>query len=352
MPHRLGAIADHLNATLHRGDPEAIMTGFASIEQAVSGQISFLSDATQLKKHQSTCKASALLVPPECAEAALNSMAVLVCDGNLRLAYARLAQLFAPTVQAPSGVHETARIGQHCQLGHQVFIGPYVIVGDGAVIGDGVAIDAASVLGAKVVIGDRTRLGPHVVLHAGARIGSDTHIHTGARIGQDGFGFAKDTEGRGGSWVKIPQLGGLCIGDHVEIGANTTIDRGALSDTVIEEGVKIDNQVQIAHNVFIGAHTLIAGCVGIAGSTRIGRHVVIGGGACINGHIDIADHVVIAGMAMVTRSIAKAGVYASGTGLQAHRLWRRNVVRFRELAALVTRVTALERRLKYKEGSQ
>ncbi|MDQ2695806.1 MAG: UDP-3-O-(3-hydroxymyristoyl)glucosamine N-acyltransferase, partial [Pseudomonadota bacterium] len=209
-------------------------------------------------------------------------------------------------------------------LGPGVFVGPVCVVGEGA------------------VLGEATRLMANVTVCHGVRLGRRVLVHPGAVIGSDGFGLANDA----GRWIKIPQLGGVVIGDDVEIGANTTIDRGALDDTVIEEGVKLDNQIQVAHNVHIGAHTAVAGCVGIAGSARIGRHCTQAGGVGVAGHLEIADHVHVTGMSMVTESITAPGVYSSGLGVEPGRVWKKIRVHLRHLDDLARRVAALEKKVR------
>jgi len=195
------------------------------------------------------------------------------------------------------------------------------------------------VVGAGAVIGAGSRLVANVTICAGVRLGARVLVHPGAVIGADGFGLAREPEG----WIKVPQVGSVSIGDDVEIGANTTIDRGAIEDTVIEEGVKLDNQIQVAHNVRIGAHTVVAGCAGISGSTSIGRNCMIAGAVGIAGHLEIVDGVVITGLTMVSRSIHKPGVYSGALPLDEARRWRRNAARFRQLDALAKRVARLER---------
>jgi UDP-3-O-[3-hydroxymyristoyl] glucosamine N-acyltransferase len=203
-------------------------------------------------------------------------------------------------------------------------------------------------VGEGSVIGEDTRLHAGVTVYHGCRIGRRAVLHSGVVIGADGFGIALENE----RWIKVPQLGGVAIGDDVEIGANTTVDRGAIDDTVIEEGVKLDNQIQVAHNVHIGAHTAIAACVGIAGSARIGRHCQIGGGTGIAGHVTIADRVVISGNTSVTKSIEQAGVYSGLYPFESNREWRRNAVHLRHLDELVRRVRALEAELGGKQRSK
>jgi UDP-3-O-[3-hydroxymyristoyl] glucosamine N-acyltransferase len=221
-------------------------------------------------------------------------------------------------------------------------VGANVSIGAGASIGENVVIEANCVVGPNCVVGDDSWLHANVTVYAGCRIGARAIIHSGAVIGADGFGFARDSDG---SWVKIPQIGGVVIGDDVEIGASTTIDRGALGDTVIEDGVKLDNQIQVAHNVHIGAHTAMAGCVGIAGSAWIGRRCTFGGAAMILGHLEIADDVNVSSGTMVAKSITKAGTYTGWVPFLEHAEWLKNYSRLRHLDALADKIRALEARL-------
>lgn len=207
-------------------------------------------------------------------------------------------------------------------LGDNVVIGDNIVLGAGCFIGDYSSLDVGCYIWPRVTLYHQVILGKRVIIHSGAVIGSD------------GFGMVNEN----GAWRKIPQLGGVTIGDDVEVGANTTIDRGTLENTVIESGVKLDNQIQIAHNVVVGAHTAIAACVGIAGSTRVGKHCMIGGATGISDHLEIADGVMMTGMTMVTQSITQPGIYSSGTGFQDNRTWRKNVARFKQLDEIVRRL--------------
>ena len=303
------------------GDAATRIRQVGSLEKAAAGEISFFSDPKQRAKLEAT-RASAVIVSAEGeGETALPR---IVCDAPY-LYFARVSQLFNPLTTQPPGVHPSA------VLGAGVSLGKGVSVGAGCVIGDGVAI------------GDASCLYPRVVVYAGCTLGRRVIVHSGAVIGADGFGLAKDEAGR---WVKIPQIGAVRIGDDVEIGANTTIDRGALDDTVIEEGVKLDNQIQIGHNCRIGAHSALAGCTGVAGSTRIGRHCIIGARANILGHLEIADHVQISACTTISYSIHKAGVYSGLYPADEHAAWLKNTAVVRRLAELFQRVRALEKEKK------
>jgi len=232
-------------------------------------------------------------------------------------------------VGSGSHIDATASVGANCVLGDRVQIGAHTTILPGTIISDDVSM------------GERVLLYPHITVYANTVIGNDVTVHSGAVLGSDGFGYAKHE----GGWQKVPQLGRVCIGDHVHIGANTTIDRGSLGDTVIESHVILDNLIQIAHNVRIGAYTAVAGCVGIAGSVTIGKYCMIGGGTGIAGHLTIADGVVITAKGEVTKSIKQSGVYSSGTCLQANQDWRKSVVHFRQLDKLVRRLKSLEEKV-------
>lgn len=308
------------------GDPDCELTGLATLQSARPGQLSFIANPLYRKFLAST-RASAVIMHPEMAGA---------FEGNKLLtdkpyeAYARLTERFDDRPPTPTGVHPTATLGRHCQLAEDVRIGPLASIGDGAVLEAGVEIDPGAHVGENCRLGAGTRLAAGAVLYHGVITGRDCLIHSGSVVGSDGFGFAPSEDG----WLKIHQLGRVVLGDGVEIGAGSTVDRGALDDTRIGDGVKIDNQVQIAHNVEIGRHTAVAGQVGIAGSTRVGENCTIAGGVGIIGHLTIADGVHITAMSLVTHSLHQPGSYSSGTPLSPTREWRRNAVRFKQLDAL------------------
>jgi len=249
-------------------------------------------------------------------------------------AFARIAALFEPRPEHRAGIHPSAVIDPSAQVAPDASIGPYVVIGARSHIGAGAHIGPGCIIGDDCSIGDGCRLVAHVTLVTRVRLGKRVLIHPGAVLGADGFGIAMTQ----GHWIKVPQLGGVVIGDDCEIGANTTIDRGALGDTVLEEDVRLDNQIQIGHNVHIGAHTAIAGCAAIAGSARIGRYCLIGGGAGIVGHLEICDRVVITAMSLVTHSIREPGEYSSGTPLMDNRSWRKNAARFKHLDRIARRM--------------
>ena len=333
----LGDLAGQINAELHNGDPDSALQAVATLQNAGPGELAFLANRNY-RRYLAQTRATAVILAPEYADQC--PVAALV-SGNPYACYARAAALLYPPPPARQGIHPSAVLADDCRVDASAWIGPHCVIEQGVEIGPGVQLAAGCYIGTGSHIGANSRLAAGVRVCHGVTIGLRASIAPGVVIGSDGFGLANDN----GQWLHVPQLGGVRIGDDVDIGANTTIDRGALEDTVLEDGVRLDNQIQVAHNVFIGAHTAIAGCVGISGSARIGRHCLIGGGVGIVGHLEIADHVVITGMTMVTRSITKAGVYSSGVPHQDNESWNRNYARLRHLDRLARRVQALERRL-------
>lgn len=317
------------------GDGETRVTQVATLASATPGQISFLTNPKYRSQLAST-QASAVILPA--ASAAATNLPRIIA-ANAYAYYARLAALLNPALPQPLGIHSMASVAS--ELPASVSIAAGVCIGRDVQLGEGVVIHPNCVIGDGVRIGAGSVLYPNVTVYAGCSIGRDAIIHSGTVIGADGFGFAPDN----GEWVKIPQIGAVRIGDQVEIGANTTVDRGALDDTVIEEGCKIDNQVQIGHNCLIGAHSVIAGCVGIAGSTRIGRRCMLGGAAMILGHLDIADGTVISPGSMVMKSITKAGKYTALFPLAEHDEWLQTAVGVRRLGKLTDRIAELEKKL-------
>lgn len=332
----LAELADYLQADL-QGDPQHGIKGLASLELAQSDQISFLSNAKYAAYLQQS-KAGAVLLRAEQAAGYQGNTLVLK---NPYLGFAKLSRLFDDARPAAGSCHPSAVIAADARVHASAHIGPGVVIESGCEVQAGVVIGAHSVLSQGCVIGENTQLHPRVTLYRRVRIGKDCIIHSGAVLGCDGFGFAPT----GGDWEKIAQLGNLIIEDQVEIGANTTIDRGALGDTVIGRDVKIDNLVHLAHNVRIGEHTAIAACAGIAGSTEVGANCLLGGSTGIAGHLKIGDGVQITGMGMVTGSITEPGVYSSGTGLLPSNQWRKSAVRFRQLDEIHQKIRTLEKQL-------
>ena len=312
------------------GEVAVPLTGVATLDSAGPGEIAFLSNP-RYRARLATTRAGAVILAPGDREAA--GIPRIISD-NPYAYYARTVALFHPTRAVVPGVHPTAQVAADATVAAGVEIGAFAVIGPGCVLGEGVAIGSHSVLGAGVRVGAGTRLHPRVTIYEGCTLGARCILHSGAVIGADGFGMARDA----GKWVKIAQVGAVRIGDDVEVGANTTIDRGALDDTVIGEGVKLDNQIQIGHNCVIGAHTVIAGCCGIAGSVTVGRGCLIGGGVGIVGHITICDGVTLSGYSFVIKSITQPGTYTSGTPAMPHREWLRNSAHLRHLDEIVRRV--------------
>lgn len=319
------------------GAGDTVVSQVASLESAGPGDIAFLTNP-KYRHYLATTRAAAVIMAPP----APDGLTAAILTSQPYLYYARVAQWLNPLPAPEPGVHASAVMEGAGDVAASASIGPNVWVGAGAAIGEGVVIGANCSIGAGVRIGAGSRLAPNVAIYPGSRLGARCLVHSGAVIGADGFGFARETEG---AWVKIPQLGRVLIGDDVEIGAGTTIDRGALGDTVIADGVKLDNQIQIAHNVRIGAHTAIAGCVGIAGSTVIGARCTLGGAAMIIGHLQIADDVSVTAGTLVAKSIPNAGTYCGGVPFLEHGDWLRNFSRLRHLDAMADKIRALEKRL-------
>lgn len=332
----LGQLAERLGATL-RGAADKQISGLATLQEAQAGQLSFLANP-QYRKYLADTQAAALLLTPADAEGYVGD-ALLVA--NPYLAYAQLSHLFDRKPVAVAGVHPTALIAADVQVHASASIGPYVVIESAAQIGAGVSVGAHCFIGARSQIGIDGWLAPRVTLYHDVRIGQRVVIQSGAVLGADGFGFANEK----GIWQKIAQIGGVTLGDDVEVGANTTIDRGALADTIIGNGVKLDNQIMVAHNVQIGDHTAMAGGAGISGSSKVGKHCMIAGRAGLVGHIEVCDNVFITGMSMITRSITEPGSYSSGTAMQPSAEWRKSATRFRQLDDMAKRLQQLEKRL-------
>ncbi len=325
----------------YTGDGQTEIRSLSSLASAEQGSLCFIHSRKFIEKLRNS-QCSAVIVPTGFTEP-LHGKAFLFAN-NPHLAFVRAIELLEPLSRHPDvlGIDPTARIDPSVQMGDNVSIAANCFIGAGVRLGDNVQIGAGCVVEQNVTIGDNSRLMARVTLCHRVNIGQQVIIHPGVVIGSDGFGLVHD----GNNWVKIPQIGTVQIGDQVEIGANTTIDRGALDDTVIEKGVKLDNLIQVAHNVFIGEHTAIAGCVGIAGSTIIGKHCKISGGVGITGHLTITDNVTITAMSMVTKSIHKSGTYSSGTPLMENGLWHRSNARYKSLDKLARSVSDLNKKTK------
>jgi UDP-3-O-[3-hydroxymyristoyl] glucosamine N-acyltransferase len=335
--YRLGEIVARLGGELI-GDPDPEIGRIATLENAGPGDLSFVSNPKYLKQLSGT-RASAVILAR--GQQGATQLPRIVCDDPYAY-YARAAQLLNPEAQVASGIHARAVVEAGAEVAPSAAVGPFCHVARGARIGERVVLGPGCTVGEDAQIGEDSRLGPSVTVYARSVIGRRAVIHAGAVIGADGFGIAP----QGGHWIKIPQTGRVVIGDDVEVGANTTIDRGALDDTVIEDGVKLDNQIQIAHNVRVGAHTAIAAFAGIAGSARIGKHCAIGGAARIMGHIEIADGVIVTATSFVTKSIRSAGTYSSVLPAEPAQEWAKTVAQLRGLERLTGRVRELEGRPK------
>ncbi len=324
------------------GDGALRVEQVATLASAQARHIAFLANPKYREQLKIT-RAGALIVGP--AESGLVTRPHIVCD-NPYVFFARVSALFNPILPPPAGVHASAVVDRRARIADSASVGPYAVIGRDVVVGEHSVVGAGCHLADEVQLGAHCQLHANVVVYARCVIGDRVILHSGVVIGADGFGIARDGE----RWLKIPQIGRVVIGDDVEAGANTTIDRGALDDTVIEDGVKLDNQIQIGHNVRIGAHSAIAGCVGIAGSTRIGAHCRIGGAAMIIGHLEIVDRVDISAGTMVMKSIKSPGIYTSIYPLSSHQDWRRNALHLRHLDQMAQRIAHLEARLKKIEG--
>lgn len=330
----LAELAALLDAELI-GDPQQEISALATLQTATAKDLTFIANPAY-KKYLSTTHAGAVIIHPDLIDEFSGNKLVVK---KPYVTYAKVTRYFDSHRPSFAGIHPTAVIGKNCTLGNNVSIGPNSVLGDGVVLGDDVVIGAGCYIGEDSIVGRGTQLAANVSIYHGVSIGSDCRIHSGAVIGADGFGFAPDA----GEWIKIHQLGGVVIGNKVEIGACTCIDRGALDDTCIADGVIIDNQVQIAHNVSIGKGTAIAAQTGIAGTTSIGEYCTIAGAVGIVGHLSITDKVHITAMSLVTGSITESGSYSSGTALGPTKEWRKNAARFRQLDKLATRLIKLDR---------
>lgn len=329
------------------GSGNPAIRGLGSLSSACPEQISFLSNP-KLQGQLADCHAAAVIVTPEVWETALKGkdirfVAVLCSEPYLM--YALLAQWFDRhrLEKLPRGIHPSAVIADTAHLEEGVSVGPHCVIEDGVTIGRGSRLGPGCVVGAGSSLGQDCLLHARVTLYHGVKIGDRAILHSGCVLGADGFGFAPDPRGQGG-WAKIAQLGGVVIGDDVEIGANTTVDRGALEDTVLGNGVKLDNQIMIGHNSQVGDHTAMAACVGVAGSTVIGKRCTLAGAAMTAGHLTLGDDVHISGATAVTSSILKPGRYTGVFPYSDHSEWQRNAAVLPQLNALRRRLRALERR--------
>ncbi len=340
-PHSLATIVSRLGGRIC-GNPDTIVFQVGSLENAGATQIAFISNPRYKAKLAQTRAGAVVLAPSAEAWTALPR----IVAENPYAYFAHLSRLFNPDPEPAPGVHPQAVIADRARIAPSAQIGAGAVIGAGTVIGEKTLVGSGCHIGDDVEIGAGCVLYPSVVVYPGCRIGSKVILHSGVVIGADGFGLAEE----GGRWIKIPQIGRVILGDDVEIGANTTIDRGAMDDTVIEEGVKLDNQIQIGHNCHVGAHTAMAGCVAVAGSARIGRSCTVGAGAIILGHLTIADKVNISAATVVSRSIHKQGTYTGMYPFDDNASWAKNTAWVRHLSELADRVKALEKRLSEKES--
>lgn len=323
--------------TTVQGNSEKRVQTVAPIEQAQANDISYIRDRKYFNLLQ-TSQAGALILT---ADLAAQYQGDALISANPYLTYARVVTLFNPMHRPEAGIHPSAVIAADVELGADVHIDANAVLEAGVKVGAGTVIGAGCNLGRNVSVGANSFLYPHVMLYSNTEIGDRAIIHSGAVLGADGFGFVPDTNG----WYKIPQVGSVSVGDDVEIGAQTCIDRAAMGTTRIGNGVKLDNLIHIAHNVQIGDHTVIAACTGIAGSAHIGSYCQISGMCSIAGHLTIADRVTITGTSFVINSITEPGVYSSGVTVEEHGLWRKNAVRFRQLDQMARRLASVEKQL-------
>lgn len=331
----LGTLAARFDLQLH-GAANTLIDGVGSLAGAGSSQLAFLADPRYSAGLADT-SAGAVVVAADQVGAA--PVPVLVAS-DPHVVWAKIAALFQQRATPPPGIHDSAVIADGADVSDDASIGPFCVLEAGAQVEAGAVIEAHCTIGRDCHIGAHSQLLPRVTLCDNVRLGQRVRVHPGAVLGSDGFGLAVD----GDHWIKVPQLGGVRIGDDCEIGAGTTVDRGTVEDTVLEDDVRLDNQIQIAHNVRVGAHTAMAGCCAVAGSAHIGRWCMIGGNAGILGHLTVADHVVVTAKSLVTRSIHESGHYSSGVPLQKNKPWRKNAARFRQLDDMARRLKALERK--------
>jgi UDP-3-O-[3-hydroxymyristoyl] glucosamine N-acyltransferase len=343
MGTRLGDLVERFGGQLV-GDPNLEVQGIAPLDSAGASHISFLSNS-KLRAQAAQSGAAALIVSPlDDATVATTYAGARIVTTNPYAYFARAAQYFAALeeVVPPPGIHPSAVVHETARIDPTAYIGPNVTVEAHAVIHAGVQIDAGCFVGREAEIGEDTHLFANVTFHARCSIGKRGILHSGAVVGTDGFGFAREN----GVYIKIPQTGRVLMGDDVDVGANTTIDRGALDDTVIEDGVKLDNQIQIGHNCRIGANTAMAGCVGVAGSARIGKNCTFGGAAMVLGHLEIADNVHISSGSMVSRSVLEPGQYTGFYPLAKNAEWEKSAAIVRNLSSLREKMRSLEKQIK------
>lgn len=330
--YTLAELADRFGLDL-RGDGKTRVRGVGTLAGAGPDQLAFLANPRYRKELAGT-RAGAVVLS---ADDAPHSPVPCLVAKSPYVTFAKISALFEAAPAMEPGIHPSAVVAADAVVDPDAHVGPFVSIGARSRVAAGAVVGPGCVIGDDCEIGAECVLVARVTLVTRVRLGARVRVHPGAVLGADGFGLAMDA----GHWIKVPQQGGVVVGDDCEIGANTTIDRGAIEDTVLEEDVRLDNQIQIGHNVRIGAHTAVAGCVAVAGSARIGRYCLIGGAAGISGHLEICDRVTITAMSLVTQSITEPGEYSSGMAVQDSRSWRRNAARFRQLDQLARRMGAL-----------
>jgi UDP-3-O-[3-hydroxymyristoyl] glucosamine N-acyltransferase len=333
VQYTLNQIASALGGVVE-GDGDVVILRVSSVKNAQAGAITFINDS-KYQKALAVCGASAVVLREEHAH--LTALPKLLVN-NPYAYFAKVSAYLNPPAAVITGVHTSAVVHESAKIPASCSIGALAIIGANVVLGENVVIGSACVIEQDVIIGDDSRLEPHVVIKHHCEIGRHCHLFSGAVIGSDGFGYAEES----GKWLKIPQVGRVILHDDVDVGANTTIDRGAIDDTIIEQGVKLDNLVQIGHNCIIGAHTVIAGCVGVAGSAVIGKRCRVGGAAMILGHLEIADHVTVSPGSMITRSLTVADTYTALMPFQTHKAWLSTAAKIRHLDDYADRIKLLE----------
>lgn len=326
------------------GDGATLISRVASISNAKAGDISFIND-TKYEKALALTNASACIIKEKYSN--LTALPKIIVDDPY-VYFAKVSGLLNPPASIKLGIAASAVIDASAKIPASCSVGALVVIGENVVLGENVVIASGCIIENDVTIASHTRLEPNVTIKHHCEIGEHCHVFSGAVIGSDGFGYAEEA----GRWLKIPQVGRVILHAHVDVGANTTIDRGALDDTIIEEGVKLDNLIQIGHNCVIGAHTVIAGCVGIAGSAHVGKHCKIGGAAMVLGHLQIADHVTISPGSMITRSLTIADTYTALMPFQTHKAWLNTAAKIRHLDDLADKIKQLEKEITLLKAKQ
>lgn len=334
MPISLGELAVSVGCELI-GDPDTTVNSVASLRDATTESLSFLASSSYTSQLPST-KAAAVVLRAEDAEAC--PVAAFVSD-NPYATYARMAALLCPEPLFAPGVHMTAVVADSAIVADSAHVAATAVIGERTSIGENTVVGPGTVIGSDCIVGDNCRFVANVSIVKNVRIGARGIFHPGVVIGSDGFGNAMTADG----WVKVPQLGGVQVGDDVEIGANTTVDRGAIGDTVIEDGVRIDNLCMIAHNVHVGEHSALAALTGIAGSTIIGKRCIFAGASGAVGHLNVCDDVIVAAKTFLSKDVTEPGTYAASFPADKARSWAKQLARFRRLGVLIERVKKLEK---------